>query len=860
MSTPDPGTAPVESGTPTPARGVPSPPPPATWGAPDHGAPAVPAQAAASDPAVPPVHVTQVVLTAPNLRVLAGPAATAGIAYAATLVVAVLCTLVLIFADPNSIPGGATARLPFLLASMALFGPLQIGSADGGLGSLSASLILVPLSLTCIALAAAWLWTAIRPQPATTPRQRWLGAVLTGGVLGVGGAILAAVTQQSWVADLDAFSAGVSMGVAPLPTLLGGLVVGTGGAALGHVVRRGGVDLGRLGLRVPRVVHHATVNVMVGAVVPALLFTVIGFVIGIVQIGFPGTIALLLTVLPNLLVYVFTLGGLGGVSVGGELSASGLGYQPGAVTISLFADGISGWWWVAFVLVLLAVAIAGVRGLLAGGRRDWNSAWATPAVLVAATCVAMLLTSIRVGGSGDFGIGAAGLGGSVRITWLTVLVAAVWGLAVEAAERLVAPGVVTLVPALLRLRGVATRLDGASEQVAQPAAVAAAPAELPATTSVSPAVAEAITSPAAPSAAEPEIPTVNRRTAVVVGLGVLGLVVLVGVAAGARAVVANLAFSPSAPVEEYVAAIQAGRVADAFAIADPDVPMSERGLLTDEVYAAVENRPTGGRVTWVDTRGNDAWVTVESKQDGATVTEEFHLTKRGREFLVFDRWVLEAPSIPDVDAMDVVPYGVDSFEVNGVLQTGDARMFRALPGEYTLTLPVSEDAQGLVSSSEVTGTVRSDSYSLHGLSSTDQLAYSLSDDAVSAAERKAADYVSATCAGATTVTVKECDLDIWEFRDDEATDVVWVFGDTTYEASLDSNGMLAVHVSGDATVSYNLPARSFRDAESPTKETTFEFWIWYTFTDGELVQAGVTDYERWNDQAKYRLAGRQVER
>lgn len=853
MSTPDPGTTSAESGTRTPARGVPTPPSPATWGVPGQGAPVgppVPGQAAVSDPAVPPpVHVTQVVLTAPNLRVLAGPAATAGIAYAAMVVVAVLGMLVGAVADLGSIESGVSALQPFLLTSMALLGPVQVGSADGGLAVLSMSMSLVPLSLTCVAFAGAWLWTAIRPQAATTPRQRWLGAVLTGGVLGVGGAIVAAVTQTSSAIGFDMSSLGVSLGVAPLPTLLGGVVIGTAGAALGHIVRPRGVDLTRLGLRVPRVVHHATVNVMVGAIVPAVLITAVGTMVGIVQLGFPGTIALLFLVLPNLLVYVFTLGGLGGVTASGELLAFGFGSESGGVTISLFTDGVPGWWWVSFVLVLLAVVIAGVRGLLAGGPRDWSGAWATPAVLVAATCVAMFLTSIRMSGSGDYGIGTAGMGGSVQISWLTLLVAAVWGLAVEAAERLLAPVVVTLIPSLLRLRGVATRLDGAaSGQVAPPAAVAAAPSELPAMTSASPAVvAEGITLPAVPSAAAPESPTVNRRTAVVVGLGVLGLVVLVGVAAGARAVVSNLAFSPSAPVEEYVAAIEEGRVADAFAIADPDVPMSERGLLTDEVYGAVENRPTGGHVTRVESQGNNAWVTVESKQDGATVTEEFYLTKRGREFLVFDRWVLEAPSIPVVEAMGVVPYRVESFEVNGVLQTRAAQTFRALPGEYTLTLPVSEDAQGLLSSSEVTGTVRSDSRFLDGLSSMDPLAYSLTDEAVSAAESMAADYVSATCASATTVTVEDCDLDIWEFRDDEATDVVWVFGDTTSEVSLDSNGLLAVHVSGDATVSYNLPASGYRDAESPTEKTSFDFWIWYTFADGELVQAGVTDYGYWDD-------------
>lgn len=62
-------------------------------------------------------------LNAPDLRPSAAPAAAAGVAYGATLVVAALATgLVLLASLPDVMPADVLVRMPFLLASTALFG------------------------------------------------------------------------------------------------------------------------------------------------------------------------------------------------------------------------------------------------------------------------------------------------------------------------------------------------------------------------------------------------------------------------------------------------------------------------------------------------------------------------------------------------------------------------------------------------------------------------------------------------------------------------------------------------------------------------------------------------------------------
>jgi hypothetical protein len=772
---------------------------------------------------------------APDLRRLAGPAAAAGIAYGAAFLVALVATVVLGFSTPDDgLPGEGLVRVPFFLVSMALFGPLQVGGAAGGFG-LSGSVTVVPLSLTLVAFVAAAVWTALRPQRAQTPRQRWVDALLAGGVLGVGGALLAAVTRFTFDLDVDLFAIGGSFGVHPLGVLLGGVVVGTLAAATGSVVRREGVDAGRLGIRLPAYLGRVLVNLAVGGAAAALVVVVLGVVGGLVEYGVAATVLVLVTFAPNAVVYALTLGALGGISV------------TGGDTVSLFSGDMSAAGWLLLLPVLLAVLVAGVRGLLAAGIRPWRDLWVTPGVLLVLTLVAMLLTAVRVSTGGTMAELGGGLTGALRLSWTTLLVAVLWGLVIEVVERLLAPVVVTFVPGLPRLHARLTRRPAPA--TAPAGTVAATPgAPDPVGRGADPAHPADAAHPEAPTGtpAAPVVPTVSRRTAVLVGVGLAGVVVLLGGAVAAHAIVSRVVYSPEKPVLAYLEAVEAGRASQALELLGSDVPAERAGLLTDEVYADVPDRPTGGRVVEVTRRGSTAVVTVESEQAGRTVEQTFYLRKDGRELLLFDRWRLSEFDVPVARVWGVLPYDVDTFTVDGVEFPAQDGEFPALPGTYTVSLPQPEGSEGVVVSDSVTVTVQPDGRLLEELGYDETLGYTLSDEAAAAAEEQTAEFVASTCLGTTALSVEECDIDVWEWRADEATDVVWTaVGEPELVTTLDG-GMVVVEVSGDARVTYNLPARDYYDAESVEDEVSYDFYVRYRTEGGRLVDPETSRYGFWD--------------
>ncbi|MGN8244407.1 hypothetical protein ACTHAM_001310 [Cellulomonas soli] len=739
----------------------------------------------------------------PGLGVLALPAAAAGLAYAATLIVAFVASIALVAAVSGSsaLPDGALLSLPFVLAGAALLGPLHSSGSAYGYEAMSLQLTVVPLTLTLVALAAVAVWTRLRGRADRTAKERWRDALVTGAILGVGGAFLAALVRLTWSVDAVFVTADLKIGAAPVGTLLGGFLIGTLGSALGSATTRRGPDSRRLGFAVPRAVSATLGNLLTAGAVSTVLVAVVGGVVGVIKLGVTTTIALLLTLLPNATLYALSLGAFGGLTSSGSIA------DGGEHTASLFSDGTPAGLWACVALVLVAVLVAAVRGFLASGRRGWGDAWVTPAVLVAVTGLAAIVTSVRLSTGGDL---VDTDSGAVHISFLTILLAAFWGLVIEAAERVVAPAVVSLVPALPGLYARATGRDAADAQQA--------PAEAP---------------------------TGDQRTARIVTLSILGAVVVLGGLLGARAVVSSVFFSPEAPAMAYVEAIQDGRASDALALADPDLPTDQRTLLTDDVYGAVENRPTGGHVTDVRTSGDDAWVTVESKQDGATVTQELQLTRQGHAFLLFDRWVLVSPAIPDVDVYAALPMDATSVLVNGVeTDLRDMSVFSALPGTYTLSLPVPEGSEDLLTSSSVDVTVEWPSdYSSSYLDVDEELAYTLTDEATSQLEEASTEYLTADCIGAGTLTVETCGLDIWEYREDEATAITWTLdGDPTFETTFESPEEILVHVSGEATVSYTLPAAEYWPAESPVETDDYDFWITYAVTDGKLVQTEVSEW------------------
>ena len=821
-------TGPVDDSTvKTPARGVPMVPEPRPSAEGTATAQATPAATASTVPATP---------GAPDLSFLKGPAITAAATYFAVVIVALIASLFLGGALKGALTdqldvantAGLSGRLPFLLAGMAMFGTLSgVVNADGGFisGQGTAALSVVPLGLTGVALIVSWLATTLQPG-AQDVKGRWRDALSTGAVLAVIAALGAALTKWSWSGNVSGLAADASLQVDPLPMFFGALALGTVGAALGRATTGTGLDLTSLGIRVPSPVRHVLNSVTIPAVAFGVVVTTIGAVFAFIKVGFSETIGALMTVGPNLLAWVATFSGLGALSATtSETSDSSATNE----VINMLSVG--GWSWLLLAIPVLFIVTGAVRGYLAAGARPIREAWAGPSIFAALALIGLILTSA----SGSVSIGSAmysdAVDLSVSIAWFSVLIAAAWGLAFELAQRHLAPYVLALWPGIASLN-----------------------AKLPATVTNRAVLASVSTTPpttaptgSTPDGQEPSGPdgpvltpvTIDRRKAIRVAI-VLG-VLLAGAATlvGARAVLANVMFSPSKPVEQYVAALEAGRVSDAFALADPDVPNAQRALLTDEVYSKVEARTSGGKVTKTEISDDTAYVTVVSDQDGAKATVRYTLRKDGKVWLVFDKWVLDRTDIPLVDVSGRVGYDNTEYTVNGVRLergTGGQASFRALPGRYTVSLV----DRPLFTHGDFTVLVGGDGVAT--VESEQVLSYELTDEARASSIAAAQKYATECLAALATLDDDDaCGTSVyvntWERED--VRDVKWALdGTPEFEvAASDDGSEVYVNVEGDATVTWTLGANPerWRDEDRAYEDDTwFSYRLTFPVKDGAL--------------------------
>lgn len=793
--------------------------------------------------APPPAH-TPAAPTAPDLSFLKRPAISAGAAYLTVLAVAFVASLFLNGLVQDALSdsigsadtGGLGGRLPFLLVGMALFGKLSASAtASAGLvsGGLSASVFLVPLALTFVALVGAWLATALQPRVTQDARSRWRDSVATGALLGVLAVVVTLMTTWTWTGAASFVGGTITVQVDALGVFFGALAVGTLGSALGAATVPGGMDLSRLGVRVPDSVSHVANTAGIGGGIVAAVLSLVGVIGGIVKVGLAGTIGAMATVGPNLLAWAGTVGGLGSVSAtSGTTSDS----APSETVLNLFESG--GWSWLLLLVPVLGIGIGSVRGYLAVGRRSWRSAWVTPAVLAVGALLTLALTRVSI----DASLGAmtyyetmqAGIG----ISAVSVLLAAAWGLAHEASERHLAPYVVALWPGLVTLNA---KLPWTATSAAVTAATPA-PGSAPAGKSVRPSTDTHV----APPVVLPPV-AIDRRKVARVAILLGAAVVVVGGIAGTRAILSSTVFSPSKPVEQYVAALEAGRVSEAFALVDPDVPNAERGLLTDAIYEQVEARTSGGKVTSTEVHDSVAYVTVASDQDGAKSSTTYTLRKDGKAWLLFDRWTLERVAVPQVDVsahLGRLDDGV--FTVNGVHfeETPDGYgLFYALPGRYTVSLP----DKPLFEHGEVTVLVAGDgSTEIEGDPGA-SLTYEMTEDTRQAVLERAGQYVDECLAGMTSFASEDCGIELYVSRwvSDDARDITWSV-DGTPDIWVDTTSdwtALQATVEGRATVAATLVAHpdAWRDEDEAFESSDwFGYSLTFPVTDGSLGEPTIS--------------------
>ena len=830
---------------PPPAGAYPPPPPSVAY------PPPPPPSATGSGPALPPGSAG---------RIIGRGAALGGLAYAALVVLATVVLVALALLGLVTSGGGPTdvlqeetpssggsltalLGLPFLLAATSLLAPVDLsltGMADAG-GSLFAP----TLSLTALLVALLWLLTGTVAR-ATTVRERWATAGVTGAVLGLAAALFGAIFAIR-VGGAEMLGTGLRIGAAPWAAFVGGAAVGTLGAALGLARSGRRTDLTRLGLgRSPIAVRRGLDALAVGAVPVTVLLTLLVVVGMTAEAGVAAAAAVLLLVLPTVLVWLASVAGLAGLTGSGMTGLGG-----GSETVTVVGEDTPALMALLVLVPLLGALVAGMRLHLAHGRlrHGWSDVWVMPAILGAAGLIGQVLTTVAVEGEASLPF-LGDLGGSVTVrpaAW-TFLVAALWGLLAEVAARTAAPYALALLPGpVVRAFGRGIPADPAPAVAAWGPAAPSQPGVVvgPGGAAVPNAgPGQAWPQPPGPSGhpghppAAPQPVVVSRRAALLVGGGALALLVLVVGGVVAREMINTRVYSPVRPVEAYVAALADGDVSAAFAVAEPDVARGDRVLLTDEFYADVEGRPTNPRVQEPVSLGDWASVTVLWDVDGREVEERYELERAGRTALGFDEWRLVPPRMTELDLGFRLAEDVRSVVVNGVeVDLPGSGSIPALPGRYEVTLP---DAGEYLTASTVEVTVNHDLDFGPSLDGFGTLEYTVADAAVAEAEAQAL-AVLEPCRTATDVEPAGCPFDDWGWEAEDVVGGSWtITTEPTVLTDVYNRSIDLQVIDGVATFSGTLPAEpdSFfgREADEPySNDVDFSYYMYFEVTPDGVV-------------------------
>lgn len=745
----------------------------------------------------------------------------------------------------------------FLLLAMALLGALKISWPGAG----QFDVLAFPLTVTAVIALAIAGWTAgreARTAIAPSVRERWVDVALTGLVLGAAGALTALTTHATFPTGIGATPG--TLGASPWGTLAGGTVVGAVASAVGHTLRRRATGRGwvvvpeRLGVTPPVPVRRATGALVVAAVPVTIVLLAVAFSVLALTNDVPTALLLMLVAAPNVVALALGFGGFGGVTTG--LVA---GWEAEAQTQGLFHPEAHATSWLLLLVPLLGVVVVALRLHLARGVDGrpvgWHDAWATPVVLSVVTLAAVAVTGVRATGTYDVPYESPAFSAWFALAPWTTLVAAVWAALAEALSRTLAPGMAAALPprlvAVLTPRVAVTAPVRPDPAAADPTVPAPAPRLAPSSTGSGAQHAPTLTGapgPDVPSSpvglkagARPVDPRLARR---ILGI-VAGAVLLLVSAVVARGVVASTVFAPEKPVEQYLAALEAGDADSALALADPDVAHDERALLTSAVYEQVEARPAGARVVEVarDRGTGTAAVTVTWDQDGVKTEHVLSVRRTGSVLGLFDEWELVAPPVTAVELGGAFGQETPTVVVNGVevdVRDPSSPSFVALPGRWEVTLP---DAGPYLRSSTATLLVTAPGSPARPAGGPDDLPlrYSLTDDALDAAVEQARVQLDG-CLASTSARPDGCPFYDWAYGASEAQDVTWALAtEPTFEAEEIDGTTLRVHVRGGvATTSGTLPAQPDRlfgrkQPEPYSGKVDLDYAMQLTVEEGELV-------------------------
>ncbi|GAA1343125.1 hypothetical protein [Arthrobacter roseus] len=735
----------------------------------------------------------------------------AAVAYGATLVGAVI-TLVLVFIgtlltsnsgmdstvqeysgiDPAEIAGGFLfiIGIPFQLTGMAFMGAFGAELGTNFFGApleLGGMLWVLPLFLTGLAVAALW-WLGRRTerkQP-TTPAQAWILSGTTGLALALIAMLLGLVfTIRSGDAEMA-----VSINSVSVSLFFGALAIGTLASRAGRAAARGFV----LARKYPSVMsalkvfglHFLAYTVVAGVIV---------FIAAIVKGGALAAFSAPLW-LPTAATWVYGVGHF-----------TTLGASTSAASDSMNVFDLP--WWATLLLVLFTLALAVLASVVWALVRNND-----PAALRRGTSWVVLPTVFLIGGLTmsvasaavfDVSGGIFALSGTMALAPWTFLIMGLWGGAIEASSRFVAPVLIPLVPARV--------WAWLTHQVSQPTTVPGthiAGAGGPAAAAVASdgAPSSAPTGDGAGQVTEPQPMSAQAKKRLRMGAIIAGAVVVLSVGATvAYNVVSTNVFGPQAQVEKYLDSLRDGDAATAVDILDPNVTSEERVLLTNQIFSAAENRISGYEIRDVETTDDGAVITADLTQDSKTTPITFVLEKGDRTAVVFNEWRVVSGGTWLLPIQ--LPEGANAIKVNGVDvelpsmegQQAPGAILPVLPGSYVITPPEGTKYVTLGEAKTVNVAVDPASNDLMGA----QFEISLTDAVQKDAVAQAKAYLE-KCLASKEAEPESCPNNMYTSGDaEDYRNISWsVETEPTYEVSDGYQGE-SVRLSasdGEATVTY----------------------------------------------------------
>jgi hypothetical protein len=604
--------------------------------------------------------------------VLPGPIAVAAakaglIAYGVAWAYAFIAIVVARLSDGinEGLDGTSRFATAFQAVGLAFLAPLKLSleqfGVDGGL-----SVMVVPVSVTVVAVAAlVWLSARAQRGTTTTVQHTLLAGLVTGAVFAVVTTLLGWIFALRLQADVleETFDLDVG-GDASVASFVGFLTVVTV-ASFVAASARAWVAYSRLNVRVSAATDQVR-TLGIQFVAFSVIASLIGAFMLVVDEGFdkvPTLLALTLLLWGNVLVYVVTLGHFGALEYSMTGAGSIVGIGGSESETDAFHVFVDGWSW-ALLLPLLAVLTALLTSCVAYARQprraNTNDRFTYAAVVFGLAGIVLTLAgrvAISAKARGSEGDGwAETLQGSLEVVagpavWMFMLLA-VWGVAIEASRRYVAP---TLAPMLPRpiLKFALLGVRASEEELAM----------------------------TPPSAA-------SRKRARLAVLVLGGALLLAALVAGVRWAGNTYLFAPSAPVEKAMTAIQQGDFDTLEKLVDKS-EVGDTSLLSEEVYEAARYDDLDFEIVEKEGWDNDhVSILVKAKAADKEWRQFYEVERVGRTFGLFNDWELTSFSLPHIN---VDTSAATTVMVNGVEVDPSGDSLAVLPGKYTFSAPADNE-------------------------------------------------------------------------------------------------------------------------------------------------------------------------